>query len=101
MLGSTRDGTCTLLADLFFDLVGGRAGVDGLWFGRLCDDAVEGGGGDELAFASVPLCEDLWAGCAPEDAGVDQAGELDTRDVPGGAVDAREVPDCFSAVEVC
>lgn len=87
-----------LLADFLEHVRGGRgAGVDVLGLGRLGDDAVEGVGGDELAFALVPEGEDVGRGGAAEDAGVDEAGEADVGDVPGGAEDAFEVPDGFCA----
>lgn len=69
-----------------------------LWLGWLRDDALESGGGDEFAFAFVPVGEDFGRRGATENARVDEAGEFDAGDVAGGAVDAFEVPDCFGAV---
>ena len=69
-----------------------------LWLGWLRNNALESGGGDEFAFAFVPLGENLRGRGAAEDARVDEAGEFDAGNVPGGAVDAFEVPDCFGAV---
>ena len=67
--------------------------------GWLRDNALKGRGGDEFAFAFVPLGEDFGRRGAAEDARVDEAGELDAGNVAGGAVDAFEVPYCFSAVQ--
>lgn len=68
---------------------GGRGGK------RQGDVSVELVGGDELGFALVPGVEDFLGGSTAEDAGVDEAGELDVGDVAGGAVDAFKVPDGF------
>lgn len=57
--------------------------------------------GNQLALAAVPFRQHLGRRRASEDAGVDEAGELDVRDVAAGAVDAFEIPDGFgSAVGV-
>lgn len=57
--------------------------------------------GNQLALAAVPFRQHLGRWRASEDAGVDEAGELDVRDVAAGAVDAFEIPDGFgSAVGV-
>lgn len=72
--------------------------MDVLRLRGLRDDAVERCGGDEVGFAGVPGGEDGGGGSAAEDAGVDEPGEADVREVAGGAEDAFEVPDCFGAV---
>ena len=70
--------------------------MHGLGVGQLGDDAVHVRAGvDEGLFAGVPGLEDGGRGRAAEDARVDEAGEFDAGDVPGGAVDAFEVPDGF------
>lgn len=53
--------------------------------------------GDELPLALVPRRQDLGRGRAAQDPRVDEPRELHVRDVPRGAVDALEVPDCFCA----
>lgn len=53
--------------------------------------------GNQLALAAVPFRQHLGRWRAAQDAGVDEAGELDVRDVPAGAVDAFEVPDGFGS----
>lgn len=53
--------------------------------------------GDEGCFALVPGLEDFVRGRASEDAGMDEAGKPDTRNVAGAAVNALEVPDGFGA----
>lgn len=100
VLRSTRDSPRPLLADLLLDVGGGDAGVGVEGLGRLGDVALELVGGDELALARVPGVEHVGRGRAAQDARVDQAGELDVRDVPGRGVDAFEVPDSFGAVRV-
>jgi len=93
------DRSRALLADFLKEVRGGRgAGVDVFGLGGLGDDAVEGVCGDELAFALVPESEDVGGRGTAEDAGVDEAGEADVGDVPGGAEDAFEVPDGFCAI---
>lgn len=54
--------------------------------------------GDELPLALVPRRQDLGRGRAAQDPRVDEPREFHVRDVPRGAVDALEVPDCFRAV---
>lgn len=49
----------------------------------------------EFSFALVPGFEDGLRGCAAEDARVNKAGKADTGNMPRGAEDAFEVPDCF------
>ena len=88
MFRSTGDGACAFLADFLLDGFVGGTGVDGLGFGWLGYDTVEGGGGDEFGFTAVPFGEDLGRGSTAEDAGVDEAGEFDAGDVAGCAVDA-------------
>ena len=95
VLGAAGDGARALLADFVLERAGGRAGVDVLGLGRLGDDALELGRADELGFAAVPLGEDFGGGGAAEDAGVDEAGESQVRDVAGGAEDAFKVPNRF------
>lgn len=95
---SAGDGARAFLADFLFHRARRGAGMYVLWLGGLSDDAVEGGGADEFGFAAVPFGEDFGAGCAAEDAGVDEAGEADAGDVPAGAEDAFKIPDGFGAV---
>ena len=97
VLRAAGDGARAFLADFFFDGVRGGAGMYGLGFGWLGDDALEGGGGDKFGFAGVPFGEDGGAGGAAEDARVDEAGEFEAGDMARGAVDAGEVPDGFGA----
>ena len=60
MLWSSGDGSRALLADLFFDLVGGAACVDVLGLRGLgYNPAFVGVGADEFAFAAVPFGKDL------------------------------------------
>lgn len=106
MFRTAGDRARALGTDLRDDIGGcGLTSVHVLRLGRLRDDAVEGVCTDELAFALVPEGEDVGGGGAAEDAGVDEAGEADVRDVPRGAEDAFEVPDGFcaglSVSEIC
>ena len=55
VLGAAGDSARALLADFVFQVAGCGARVDVLGLGRLGDDAVEGGGADEVGFAAVPL----------------------------------------------
>lgn len=97
MLRPTRNRARPLLADLLLDVGAGGAGVgvDGLR--RLGDVALELVSGDELALARIPGLEHVGRGRAAQDARVDQARELDVRDVSRGGVDALEVPYSFGA----
>lgn len=87
------------LADFFFQLAGCGASVDILGLRRLRYDTFEFGGADEVGFAAVPLSENLGGGSTAENARVDETRKSEMRDVAGGAEDAFEVPDCFSASE--
>ena len=64
---------------------------------RKSDLAVELVRRNQLAFARIPVVENLCRRRAPENARVDEPGELDVGNVPACAVDALEIPDCFSA----
>lgn len=93
VLGAAGDGPRALVADLLGGRGVGAPGVRAPGLGRERDDAVQLVGCDELALAPVPRLQDLGGRRAAEDARVDEAGELDARDVAGRAVDALEVPD--------
>ena len=57
------DRSCSLLSYLLFQLSRGGASMHVFRLRGLSDDAFEVCGGDEFAFAAVPFCEDLGAGC--------------------------------------
>lgn len=90
-----------LFAYFFLKLAGCGASVNVLGLGWLRDDTFEFGGADEVGFAAVPLSEDLGGGSTAEDARVDKTRESKMRDMAGGAEDAFEVPDRFSANAQC
>lgn len=97
VLRAAGDGPRALFANFVFQLAGCGARVDVLWLGGLGDDALEFGCADEMGFAAVPLGEDFGGGSTAEDAWMYETGEPQMRDMAGGAEDAFEVPDCFSA----
>ena len=101
VFGTAGDRPCAFLADFGFSVLVGGACVHVFWLGRLGDDALEGGGGDEFGFALVPFGKNFGGWGTAEDAGVDEAGEADAGDVARGAEDAFKVPDCFGAVGFC
>jgi hypothetical protein len=65
------------------------------WLRRLCNDALETSGFDEVGFSAIPLSKDFMRRGATENARVNEAGETDTRNVSRRAEDALEVPDCL------
>ena len=77
VFGAAGDRARAFLADFGFEVGGGGAGVDVVGLRGLCDDALEGGGFDEVGFAGVPGGEDGGAGGTAEDAWVDEPGEAD------------------------
>lgn len=90
-----------LFAYFLFELAGCGTSVDVLGLRWLGDNTLEFGGADQVGFAAVPLSEDLGGGSTAEDARVDETRESEMRDMAGGAEDAFEVPDCFSANQKC
>ena len=97
MLWAAGYGPCALFAYFLFQLARCGARVDILRLRWLSDDALEFGCANEMGFATVPLGENFGGGSTAEDARMDEAGEPQMRDMAGGAEDALEVPDCFSA----
>lgn len=99
VLGTSGNGTGTLLSDLLEKTggLGGNTGVNGARLGKESNIAVGGvfAGVDELGLTAGPLGEELSGGSTSHDTGVDQTGELDTRDVTGRGEDSGEVPDSW------
>jgi hypothetical protein len=54
--------------------------------------------GNQFAFTTIPFGKDLRRRSASQDAGVDQPGEADVRNVPRRAEDALKVPNCLCPV---
>lgn len=50
---------------------------------------------NQLSLPLIPRLEHFGRRCTSQNARMDEPGKLDVRDVPAGAVDAFEVPDCF------
>lgn len=98
MLRASRDRPRALFTDLFRRLSVGTASVDARRQRRQRHGAVELVGRNQLAFTLVPGGQDLRGGGAAKDAGVDEAGKLDVRDVSRGAEDALKVPDGLGPV---
>lgn len=101
MLGAAGYSPRALFAHFFLELARRGASMDVLGLRWLRDDTFEFGGADEMGFAAVPLSEDLGGGSTAEDARVDETRKSEMRDMAGGAEDAFEVPDCFSANDQC
>lgn len=98
VLRPPRNRPGTLPADPLTDLGARSPGVhvDGLR--GLGHVPIQPVGRDQLGLAPVPRRQHLGRRGAAQDARVDQAGELDVRDVARGAEDAFKVPDGFCAV---
>lgn len=101
VLGSTRNGSCSLFANLLFDVRASctSVNVDGLWWLR--DIAVHVAAClNQSSLPLVPGAQHFVAWSTSEDTWVDQAGETNTGDVAGAAEDAVKVPDRFGGFGV-
>ena len=93
---ATRNRPGTLRAHPLLDFGSRRSRVYVLPLRRLRDNPPHVAARvDQSGFALVPRPEHLLRGRAAEDAGVDEAGEFDARDVARRALDAFKVPDGF------
>ena len=92
---ATWNGPGSFFADLFLRRCVRTAPMDILWLRRLCDNPIQGIGGDQFSLPSVPFRKNFGGWCAAKDTRVNQTGETDARNVTRGAKDAFQVPDSF------
>lgn len=96
---TARDCAGPFTADFRFNVGGGGTGVDIRRLGRV-RDGFASVGGNQLRFTAVPFSKDFRGGCGSHDAGVNETGEADARDVAGGTENAFEIPNRFGSLGV-
>lgn len=96
MLWPSRNCTCSFSSHFFLDVLGSGPGVDVLRSGWDCDLTGERCGRDQFLLPPVPLCQYLGRRSTAKDTWMDQASKFHARNMAGSAVDAFEVPYCFS-----
>lgn len=53
---------------------------------------------NQLGFATIPFCQNIRRRCTAQNAGMNESGKLDARNMSGSTVNSLKVPDGLGAV---